>query len=305
MKIIITGALGHIGSYLVRNLFSSVKADLCILADNFSSERYCSLYNLRKNNLKFHEINLANEEIPFKKADVIIHLAAKTNAAQSAKFKKEFFSNNFQSTKNVVNYCINNNTKLIFASTTSVYGPQKNTVDENCGIKDLNPQSPYAKVKLKEENYIKNQLSKIRNSFLILRLGTVYGYSQGMRFHTAVNKFCLQAALGKPLTIWKTAYNQVRPYLGLDDLNRTLQYILKENLFNNETYNIVSSNLTVKQVVKLIEENIMIKKHFVEHEIMNQLSYNVLNYKFQNTGFKFKSNISKSIKEILSNLKNI
>ena len=44
--------------------------------------------------------------------------------------------------------------------------------------------------------------------FIILRFGTIYGVSSGMRFHTAVNKFCYQAAFNKPLTVWKTALNQ-------------------------------------------------------------------------------------------------
>ena len=62
---------------------------------------------------------------------------------------------------------------------------------------------------------------------MILRLGTIFGVSRGIRFHTAVNKFCLQSATNKPLTIWKTAMYQKRPYLDINDAIRCFSFIIK------------------------------------------------------------------------------
>lgn len=305
MKIVVTGALGHIGSYLIRNLNLEKKIDTIFIVDNLSSQRYCSLFDLKKNYYKFLEKDLSKEDIGLKNIDIVIHLAAKTNAAQSSKFEKEFYSNNFEATKKIVQYCKKNNTKLIFASTTSVYGPQKSFVDENCPKSDLNPQSPYANVKLIEEEYIKKNLSKTKNSYLILRFGTVFGYSAGIRFHTAVNKFCFQASNKMPLTVWRTAYNQNRPYLSLKDLSRSICHIINNKLITNDTYNIVSKNMSVKDLIKIINNYIDVDIVFVNHEIMNQLSYNVLNSKFKSTGFNFNSKVSSSIKDILFKLKNL
>ena len=81
-----------------------------------------------------------------------------------------------------------------------------------------------AKTKIKEERYIRENLKK----YIILRLGTIVGISEGMRFHTAVNKFCYQAALNKPLTIWKTALNQKRPYLDLKDGVNSIIFIINK-----------------------------------------------------------------------------
>ena len=301
MKILITGALGHIGSFLIKSLPKKTPATKIYLLDNLQSQRFCSLFRLNNYNYEFHNIELS-KNIFEKKADIVIHLAAKTDAAQSNVHKKEF-EKNLNITKNIIKYCQKHDSKLIFASSTSIYGPQENTVDENCQISELKPQSPYASIKLKEENLISEKLNK--NNFLILRLGTIYGFSEGMRFQTAVNKFCLQASLNQPLTVWRTAFHQKRPYLGLDDLTNSISHIIKNNIFNNQIYNIVSNNYKVSDIIKSIKlfKNVRIK--YVDHPIMNQLSYSVKNDKFMKTKFIFRSNIQKEIFNTLNNLKNL
>ena len=93
--------------------------------------------------------------------------------------------------KNVINYCIKNKSKLIHISSTSVYGKQVKIVNEN-DQSLLNPQSPYAEIKLQEEKMLKKNKNKIK--FMSFRFGTIAGVSKGMRFHTAINKFCFSAA---------------------------------------------------------------------------------------------------------------
>jgi len=306
LKILITGALGHIGSSLLRYLGKSNNIEKIYLIDNLVTQRYCSIYNLPDQTpYSFLELDLAKcalEDIP--KSDYIIHLAAKTDAAQSSKYEKEFYLNNLEASKKIINFTKKNNSKLIFASSTSVYGPQSELVDENCSDKELNPQSPYADIKLKEEKIISDILT-VKNAYLILRLGTIYGFAPGIRFHTAVNKFCFQASLGHPLTIWKTAYEQKRPYLGLSDFNSAILHIIDNDLVNNQIYNLVSHNMKVREIVEIIKQKCEVSINYVNHAIMNQLSYEVSNKRLSNTGYKFCSNIKNEIFEILDNLQNL
>lgn len=299
----ITGAAGHIGSHLIRSLPKELNVEEIILIDNMTSNRYTSFFDLpNTTKYKYLEENLATCDInSLPKTDFVVHLAAKTDAAQSANFEEEFYSNNLEATKNLISYCNKNESKLIFASTTSVYGPQSNLVDEHCSKEDLNPQSPYADVKLLEEKIISESIDE--SQYLILRFGTIFGFARGIRFHTAVNKFCFQASTGTPLSVWTTAYEQVRPYLGLDDLNNALVHIFKHNLIKNDIYNIVSKNLTVKDIIECIKfYRPDTEIEYVDHEIMNQLSYEVSNAKFENTGYTFNSSVSENIKETLSRL---
>ena len=305
MDIMITGAAGHIGSYLIRSLPQSFKIDKIFLVDNMISNRYCSFFSLPENvNYKFIHFDLAKNDFDqLPRSDIVLHFAAKTDAAQSAKFEDEFYSNNLEATKNIIKYCAKYNSKLIFASTTSVYGPQGKLVDENCSESDLNPQSPYADVKMLEEKLIADYQGFTANNYLVLRLGTIYGFSPGIRFHTAVNKFCFQASTGVPITIWKTAYEQKRPYLGLDDLSNAITHIFKHNIYNNNVYNLVSVNFTVKNIVDIIKKSVPdIKIEYVDHEIMNQLSYEVSNVKFKNKGFDFNSNVEQEIHNTIKSL---
>ena len=54
MKVLITGGLGHIGSYFLKRVTEFSNIDKIYIIDNFLSERYSSLFNIpikKKNNL--------------------------------------------------------------------------------------------------------------------------------------------------------------------------------------------------------------------------------------------------------------
>ena len=138
-----------------------------------------------------------------------------------------------------------------------------------------------------------------------LRFGTIFGISEGMRFHTAVNKFCWQAAMKEPITVWETAYNQKRPYLSLSDASRAIHHIIKNNLFEEGVYNILTCNQTVRDIVSIIKDNVEnLEIKFVKSKIMNQLSYEVSNKKFTKTGFSFRGNLKKDISSTIALLSN-
>ena len=307
MKIIVTGAIGHIGSYIIRDLGVSFPGSNVVMVDNMMTQRFPSLFNLPSNsNYSFIEGDVSQIDLKpvFFGADVVIHLAAITDAAGSINKAEELEANNFQSTLRVAEACIEADASLIAISSTSVYGTQKDQVDENCSDSELQPQSPYATTKLKEEELIAN-LSKDKGLKAIhCRFGTIFGASQGMRFHTAVNKFCWQAVMNQPISVWSTAYDQKRPYLDLLDASRAIAFIIKNNIFDGQIYNVLTSNTTVRQVVDTIKEFVPnLEIEFVDNQIMNQLSYEVLCQRFKSKGFVFSGNMRRGIKETIDLLK--
>jgi len=308
LKIIVTGAIGHIGSYIIRDLGVNFPGADIVMIDNMMTQRFSSLFNLPSNaNYRFIEgdVSQINLESVFVGANVVIHLAAITDAAGSVDRAEELEANNYQATLRVARACIDVDACLIALSSTSVYGTQKEKVDENCSEIDLQPQSPYAATKLKEEELITNLVNKEGLKAIHCRFGTIFGASPGMRFHTAVNKFCWQAVMGQSITVWSTAYDQKRPYLDLLDASRAIDYIIKNNIFDGQIYNVLTHNSTVREVVDTIKEFVPgLQIEFVDNRIMNQLSYEVLCDRFKSKGFVFSGNLKKGIKETIDLLKN-
>jgi len=307
LKIIVTGAIGHIGSYIIRDLGKNFPGADIIMIDNMMTQRFPSLFNL-PSNAKYHfiegDVSQMDLKSVFVGANVVIHLAAITDAAGSIDKAEELEANNYQSTLRVAKACIEVGARLIALSSTSVYGTQKDQVDENCSEIDLQPQSPYATTKLKEEELITNLVNKEGLKAIHCRFGTIFGASPGMRFHTAVNKFCWQAVMGQPITVWTTAYDQKRPYLDLLDASRAIDYIIKNNIFDGKIYNVLTHNSTVREVVNTIKEFVPdLKIEFVDNRIMNQLSYEVLCDRFKSKGFVFSGCLKKGIKETIDLLK--
>ena len=304
MKILITGGLGHIGSYVLENIDKIKFIKKIYIIDNLSTNRYNSLFNLPKTNKKIYfyqnDLSLKNALKNFKKVDVVLNLASLTDAEGSLKIKNKIYRNNLGIFDNILRYCKKNSSKLIHISSTSVYGEQRGLVDENC--KKLKPKSPYAEIKVKEENILKE--NKIR--FVSYRFGTISGVSKGMRFHTAINKFCLYSVLGKPLPIWKSMMNKPRPYLSLRDAFKVIKFTIENNFFNNETFNILSENLTLKKIIgyfKKYKKTIKIK--YEKSKLVNQYSYRVSNEKFTRKALLLKSNIYHDIKFTLKMFRNI
>jgi len=308
MKIAVTGALGHIGSKLIRELPVTFPGAEIVMIDSMATQRFTSLFNLPDTaRYRFIEGDILSYDLAslFDGADAVMHLAAITNAAGSFEIKGRVERENFECTRCVAEACLKVGAPLIHLSSTSVYGTQKEVVDESCSEEELKPQSPYAESKIREERLLKSMYDEQGLKNVVCRFGTIFGISPGMRFHTAVNKFCWQAVLGQPITVWTSAYDQKRPYLDLDDGIQAIAFIIKNKIFNGEIYNVLTHNLTVRDVVDVIREWVPdLKIDFVNHEIMNQLSYSVSCEKFKSLGFAFRGDVRRGIGQTIGLLRN-
>jgi nucleoside-diphosphate-sugar epimerase len=204
----------------------------------------------------------------------------------------------------VARACIDANCALFHASTTSVYGTNAEIVAEDCPESELRPQSPYAATKLREERLLGELAESDDLRYAICRFGTICGVSPGMRFHTAVNRFCWQAATGRPLTVWSTALHQRRPYLDLTDAVGAIRLILRRNLFEREIFNVVSANLPVSAIVEMIRKQVPdATVRQVDSPAMNDYSYAVSISKIQRLGFEGVGSIADCISQTVAMLR--
>jgi len=302
-RIVVTGALGYIGSALIREIPRLYPDAEVWMVDNMQAQRYGSLFDLPENGkYRFFEedIREADWRNLLEEADVVVHLAAITDQTNSFQFAEEVESVNVGGTEIVAEACTKSGTKLIYLSTTSVYGKSYDCADEDCPLEGQRPQSPYAESKIRTENLINEIGRKEGLRYAICRFGTVFGVSPGIRFNTVVNKFCWQAVKGESLTVWKTALEQVRPYLHITDGARIIRLIIEKNLFDNQIYNGVTLNTTPQAVISAISQFVPnVQCQLVDSQIMNQLSYNVTGRKISDLGFDYRGDLKEGIRETI------
>jgi len=318
-KMLITGGLGHIGSHIIRFQTGST------VIDDLSTQRYCSIFridpDLPQNDagsfIFLHRDfdSLTVEELS--KFDIVIHLAAITDAANSFNDRDRVERINVVKTVDLIHKATDAGVKLfIFPSSTSVYGNGDAIMTED-NPDCINPQSPYAEAKIKIEE--KLRCSGLR--YIILRFGTIFGTSPGMRFHTAINKFCFQACMGEPLTVWKQNFYHKRPYLALDDMRRAINLFvgaftgleLNRGLITpsaiNQIYNVVSENRTLNEVIQMICEEIgdasSLIINMVDTPLLNQHSYEVDFSKISKLGYDPGTNIRFGIRDTIRLLSRI
>ncbi len=310
MKLVVTGALGHIGSRLVRELPRELPdCGEIVLIDDLSTQRYASLFELPAGvRYRFLEADVASADLRpvIDGASAVLHLAAITDANASFEQRERVMAVNFEAVKRVAEACAAVGAALIFPSTTSVYGSQAEQVDEACGEDELRPQSPYAEAKLAAERWLSEYAGAARLRYVTLRFGTIFGVSPGMRFHTAVNRFAWQAVLGQPLSVWRTALDQARPYLDLDDAIRAVAFLLRAQRFDGEIYNVVTLNATVREIVDALRAHVPdLKVELVESRIMNQLSYRVSDARLRSLRFEPRGDLGRALGQTVDLLRGV
>lgn len=295
-NLLITGGLGHIGSYLLERYCQKYNVTV---VDDLSNKNHHSLFTRPRENFKLIEgdyyylQNLANYK-------TILHLAAVTDAANKSIPEEKFLLDNYKKAVDFLIRGVERGVRIIVPSTTSVYGKNRGSVDENG---KLEPQSPYAKSKIQLEQILLSWIDQ-GEDIIVYRCGTIFGVSPGMRFHTAINKFCWQVANDQPLTIWEDNFELFRPYLGLSDARQAFTMAIDGDI-KPGLYNVITNNYTLKQIVDLMkEESLKLFKRepeidFVDTPLVNQYSYIVNDRKIRDLGMQPSASLSEGIRDTL------
>lgn len=248
-RVIVTGGAGFIGSHLVDSL---IKLGYKVtIYDNLSTGKRKHL----NPNAKFIKADLS-QPTKFVKADYIFHLAALPRIERSFDQPLRTHKANVTATLNVLRAAVQTKAKrLVYASSSSIYGkiPRK-----NLPVKETytpNPQSPYATQKLMSEFYCKLFNNQCNLDVVILRYFNVYGPRQPTTgaYKLVIPIFLEQKAKGQPLTIHGDG-RQTRDFTYIEDaVQATTKAIKVKRIFDAQPINIGSGTPTsILQIADLI-----------------------------------------------------
>ena len=293
-NLLIIGSEGFLGTVLVKNLIKKKYFKNIVGVDNclFGS------FNNRYKNFKLLKKNYNNLDKNFlKKFDLIVDLANISNDPSSELNPKFTLINNYLNKKKFFKK-LTNVKKYIYASTCSVYGKNKNLVNENS---KLSPISVYSKSSLNYEKFIK----KNKIPFTILRFGTLFGCSDRMRYDIAINKLIRDAYFGKSIEV--LGGEQFRYFCFNETAVEVIENSLldKKKKFKNKVYNIGNFNIKIIDLAKKIYSYFGDKVKF-KHEKFNidnrsykvsTKSMNLINKKYLSKNY-INNAFSKTVKKI-------
>ena len=299
-KILILGSEGFLGSVLTPYLLTQNKhfeitgVDKCFFGVN----------NKRNKKFKFYkkDYNQLSKKF-FKEFEIIIDLVNISNDPASELNKK--FTNQTNYTNKLKLYSkirnLKNISRYIYMSSCSVYGNNKNLINEKSKPK---PISLYSKLCLKYEKYLKKN-KKI--PFTIMRLGTLYGWSERMRYDIAINKILRDMIFLKKVEI--LGGTQLRFFCHNKFACETINKIInnKKRITLNKIYNVGNFNTNIINLSKKILKLTKVRNVSISHETntIDKRSYEVStkSSKKINNNINFSKFTDNSIIETFKNIK--
>ena len=186
MKYVVTGGAGFIGSHITKKLVE--RGDTVTVIDNLNTGKETNLESV-KDKIIFVRGSVLDsdllEEI-VKDTDGIFHQAALASVQDSFIKKDEYNAVNVNGTENIFKLADKNNFKVVYASSSSVYGnPMRIPIKET---DEKNPINPYAETKLKKEE-LAIKYVKMGVKIIGLRYFNVFGKGQSKEYAGVIKLF--------------------------------------------------------------------------------------------------------------------
>ena len=172
MCYLVTGGAGFIGSCVVRSLNDAGIMDIIIVDDIAQSDKWMNLRN--KKYLEYIHKDRLFERLPeLKDIGAIIHMGACSSTTE-----RDFdylYTNNFEFTKTLWNYCAENRIPFIYASSAATYGDGVQGFSDTVNIDDLRPLNGYGYSKQLFDLWVKHQAREFPPQHVGLKFFNVYG----------------------------------------------------------------------------------------------------------------------------------
>ena len=248
MRFVVTGGAGFVGSHLVKLLVR--EGHQVKLIDNLHTGKMENLEQVIED-IEFCELDIQDfhsMEKELKDMEGVFHQAALTVVQDSFKNPEKYHNVNVGGTENIFKIAQKNNFKVVYASSSSVYGHQ-NVVPI---LEDFEkrPINPYGKTKLDDEN-LAEKYAKYDVKIIGLRYFNIFGKGQTLEYAGVITKFLDRIRDKKPPIIFGTG-SQIRDFIHVEDIANA-NYLAMDSNVSNLHVNVGTGNsISILELAKIM-----------------------------------------------------
>lgn len=233
MKFLVTGGAGFIGSHIVEYLIK--RNDSITVLDNLNTGK---IENLKKveNKISFVQGDIRDFKLLKKicdDVDGVFHEAALASVQDSFSKPDEYHDVNVNGTENVFKIAQKFDFKVVYASSSSVYGDPKRIPIKEYDPK--NPINPYAQTKLDDE-FLAEKYTKIGTKIIGLRYFNVFGERQSKEYAGVIKLFIERVLENHPPKINGDGL-QIRDFVFVGDVVKA-NILSMESKINHAFFNV-------------------------------------------------------------------
>ena len=248
MKYLVTGGAGFIGSHITEKLVQ--RGDDVIVIDDLNTGKEENLESIieKINFVKGSILDIELLDKLTKDVDGVFHQAALASVQDSFSKPDEYHNVNVNGTENILKLAKKNNFKVVYASSSSVYGnPTRIPIKES---DEKNPINPYAETKLKKEE-LAIKYSKMGVSVIGLRYFNVFGKGQSKEY-AGVLKLFLERIRDKLSPKINGDGTQFRDFVYVGDVVNA-NIMSMDSDINHEFFNVgTNTSITILDLAKTI-----------------------------------------------------
>lgn len=308
MRVLVTGGAGYIGSCVVEELLNCGYEPVVFDTYYWGKESLAMF----KDRIGFFEGDCRNSRdiiYALEDIDAIIHLAGIVGEFACAGNHKAHFSINVESTRTLINCCTDPELDLVrdflYSSSCSVYGNVQGIYEEVTEETPTAPLSSYAYAKLLSERIILDRAKSVPHFHpTILRLTTVFGWSNRPRLDLVTNQFAYRAWRDKKLHIYGEGH-QYRSLIHAKDVARAFVAVLKTERFirSGQIFHVgeEKNNKTIKEIAEIVQSIVAgTNIEFLKDKPTDRRDYRINCTKIKNIiGWKAKYSVEDGINEII------
>jgi nucleoside-diphosphate-sugar epimerase len=298
MNILVTGGAGYLGSVLLPKLLARRHKVRVVDVGYFGLSHLRSLRPgielIREDIRRFLEEKKECERA-LEGIDCVIHLAAISNDPSAELNPALTEQVNFRATQSLAEMAKAKDIRFIFSSSCSVYGEAPGEIDEEGAV---NPLTAYAHSKVNSDRFLMSIATSGWRP-VILRNGTLFGYSPRMRFDLVINIFAFMSTLYNEVKIFGDGL-QWRPFLHVSDCARAFIHFAELCEREHITYNIAHENLRVLDLADIFKQiNPSVQAKHLTTTDKDARNYHVSTKRMREAGFQPRVSVALGAEEIV------